>query len=578
MISLQITLGAVLLAISLGFLSHLVPQKIQALDRLYAFRRNNHYPISWKYYEKYIKRLKSININESDQAISETDRHESLKEVRKENSTPSEQGLRIIINPLFENNDDDEESPLSALFKRHSGSGSKNRKKSKHFNMISDIPYTFDDVGGYKEVKDEIDQCIDLLQNYTKYARFNVRTPKGLILEGPPGNGKTLMAKALAGECKANFIPVSGAEFQEKYVGVGASRIRELFEFACNNKPCIIFIDEIDAVGRKRSNDGETSSNERDNTLNELLVALDGFKNTTGVFVIGATNRADLLDSALLRPGRMDKRVYIGNPDETTRRHITSIHIKGKPHDKSISIEHIVDSTNGFSGAQIENTLNEAMLRAIRNNRDEFNSDDINTVLNRILVGYQPSEHQFSDHIIEQIVIHELGHAVVGMLCNYHTKMRKIVINMQSPTSPGYTLFEPSTGGINTRDALFEHLMVLLAGRIAEESFYGISVTTGAISDFEEANSLAQKMILHYGMGKEVIYPTMSDAYREKIDNEVHDLIKHAYEYSDFIIRNSRNLISYVMPILKKSQHMSAEELLDIAREKFPEVLLLHPL
>ena len=438
--------------------------------------------------------------------------------------------------------------------------------------MASDVPYSFDDVGGYDNIKDELTQCIDILTNYTKYARFNVRVPKGLILEGPPGNGKTLMAKALAGESKANFISVSGAEFQEKYVGVGASRVRELFEFATENRPCIIFIDEIDALGRARSGDGESATSERDNTLNELLINLDGFKNASGVFLIGATNRADLLDPALMRPGRVDKRVYIGNPDANTRRAILNIHIKGKPHDNTVNMDNMVDNSNGLSGAQIENLLNEAMLLAIRNNREYFNATDIEVSLSRMLVGYQPNAHEFSENIIDHIAIHELGHAVVGLLAKHHAKMKKVIINLSAPSSPGYTLFEPYRSGLNTREALFEHLMILLSGRIAEEMAYGVSVTTGAINDFEEALKLAQKMVIYYGMGKKIIYPYMSDAYKEKIDNEVNDLIYQAYECAEFIVRNCKELILEGADLLKDKQILTAEDLENIINDRYSNI------
>jgi len=492
------------------------------------------------------------------------------------NSQPS--GFRVIINrealnqgfPNFSPNSDTDVwgRPIRSTL-------SQKNKRSENFEVIMKSPFNFSSVGGYDNIKEELEQCVDLLSNYTKYSNYNIRIPKGLILEGPPGNGKTMLAKALAGEANTAFITVSGSQFQDKYVGVGSSRIRELFELAQKNIPCIIFIDEIDALCRRRSGDGETSGNERDNTLNELLVAMDGFKNTSGIFVIGATNRADLLDDALLRPGRIDKRIYISNPDNKTRKAILDIHIQGKPYDRTVSVTDLVETTNGFSGAQLENLLNEAMLNALRQNRNQFTDIDIDLVLNKMMVGWQPNEHQFTSDIIDHIAIHELGHAVVGLLSKHHAKMTKVVINLSAPKSPAYTVFESSASNILTREALLEHLMILLSGRIAEEVVYGVSVTTGAINDFEEALKLAERMICYYGMGKYPIYPSLSEKYKEKIDNDVSNLINDAYAYAEFLIRNSKDRIMEGAELLKKQKVMKAEELIDLMNTKYQAVLNL---
>lgn len=418
-------------------------------------------------------------------------------------------------------------------------------------------------------------QCIDLLSNYTKYQGYNIRVPKGLIFEGPPGNGKTLFAKALAGEAGVSFVAVSGSEFLEKYVGVGSSRIRELFKLAKENIPCIIFVDEIDAVGRRRSTDSETANSERDSTLNELLVGLDGFKNSSGIFLIGATNRADLLDTALVRPGRIDKRIYIGNPDEKTRASIFNIHIRGKPMNSDIDIQELVEQTSGFSAAQIENLLNEAMLYALRFGRTSMSSNDLEFVLNKMMVGWQPTEHEFSDNIIDHIAIHELGHAIVGLLAKHHAPVTKVLINLSAPNSPGYTVFANSKSPIMTREALFEHLMILLSGRIAEEVFFGRSITTGAINDFEEALKLAKKMIIYYGMGKHAVYPDLSEKYKEIIDIEVAGLIDEAYHYAEFLVRNSKDLISEGAQLLKCDKIVRAEKLIALMNEKYQSVLAL---
>lgn len=447
--------------------------------------------------------------------------------------------------------------------------------KSKNFEVVYNYGVTFKDIGGYENIKQELGQCVDILRNYTKYSRFNVRIPKGMILEGQPGNGKTLLAKGLAGESGCGFISVSGSDFQEKYVGVGPTRIKEMFALAKEHVPCIIFIDEIDALGRKRSSDGESASNERDNTLNALLVEMDGFKNNTGIFVLGATNRVDLLDSALTRPGRIDKKIYIGFPDKVTREAILGIHILGKPHDSSIQVADLVEMTEGYSGAQIENLLNEAMLHALRENRFEFTLDDFDLMLNKMIAGWQPVEHRFSPDMIDRISIHEMGHAIVGLLSKHHSKMSKVIINLSSPKMPGYTVFETSLSQLYKREALFEHLMILLSGRIAEEVVYDVSVTTGAINDFEEALKLAEKMVVYYGMGKSVIYPSTSEKYKEKIDDDVKELINNAYKCAQIILTKSRLLILESSEILRDQKIIKSDALLELMNTKYPKLLNL---
>jgi cell division protease FtsH len=442
------------------------------------------------------------------------------------------------------------------------------------FQIIRNSSYSFQDIGGYDTVKKELLQTADILINYDKYQKFNVRTPKGMIFEGPPGNGKTLMAKGFSGEINVTFIPVSGSEFSEKYVGVGASRVRELFKLAEENKPCIIFIDEIDALARKRGNDMVSSNSEKDQTLNQLLINLDGYKDAHGIFVIGATNRLDLLDPALVRAGRMDKHIFIGNPDSTTRRAIIDIHLQGKPLDPSVDIHYIVEMTGGFSGAQIENLLNESMLRALRENREIITFEDLEFIANRILAGWQSTESKYSDDIIDRIAIHEMGHALVGFFSKAHSKLVKVCLNTWSPKTPGYTIFDSNDedSNIYTKNGLFAHLMVLLSGRIAEEVFYGYSVTTGAKKDFEEAYILAHNMIVKYGMGKKNIYPDSSDQSKFLIDQEVNELILKAQEESLEIITSAKELLLDCKVILKNTNLLKPEDIVQIIENKYPEL------
>jgi cell division protease FtsH len=522
--------------------------------------KRNYSPYGQKYYENYLKNLNSKNTSIQDNAILKKTKTEELEVSNKYNSRKKSTIMENEYYDIFGN---------SLRYEK-----SKSSKKSENFEIVENHNFSFKNIGGYDNIKTELYQCIDILTNYKKYQPFNVRIPKGIILEGPPGNGKTMIAKGFAGETNTSFIAVSGSQFQEKYVGVGQTRVRELFKLAKENSPCIIFIDEIDAIGRTRSSEGDASGSERDNTLNELLVNLDGFKTTEGLFLIGATNRIDLLDQALLRPGRIDKKIFIGLPDCSTREAILSIHLEGKPYNKNtIHIKDLVDLTAGLSGAQIENLLNEAMLNSLRNNNFIMDYSDIDLIMNKIMVGWQPTEHQFTTDIIERIAIHEMGHAIVGFFSKHHSKVSKVIINLSAPKSPGYTMFESSTSTIFTREALFEHLMILLSGRIAEEIFYDVSVTTGAINDFEEAFKLAEKMIIYYGMGKHIIYPNLSDKYKEKIDDEVVGLINDAYHMSKIILERSKELILECACILKNEKILKADNIIEIIQQKYKHLL-----
>jgi len=552
---------------------------------------HRHYHYSKRYYENGLKRHGNSshpdnmrNLNNEDQSeitiILQNgffqDLDELYKEIENELNRDDEEGGdmeeqpdmgdsgKAIFNPFHEPHKRTANPYMRRFQKDFKKAEDEEKLKSANFRVLKNYDTKFSDVGGYANVKEELTQSIDILCDYKKYMKYNVRIPKGIIFEGPPGNGKTLLAKSLAGEAGCGFIAVSGSDFQEKYVGVGSSRIREMFELAKKNEPCIIFIDEIDAVGRHRSGDGESSSSERDNTLNALLVELDGFKNNTGVFIVGATNRVDLLDPALVRPGRIDKKIFIGLPDRETRKEVIRIHIRGKPHDKSIIIEDLVELTEGLSCAQIENLLNEAMLYALRNmkgkndNNIQFTYSDIDVILNKMIGGWQSTEHEFSSDMIDRIAVHEMGHAILGYLSKYHSKLRKVVLNLSSPKTPGYTIFDRSTTGLYLRESLFEHLIILLGGRIAEEIIYNASITTGAINDFEEALKLAEKMIVQYGMGnsENLLHPSMSDKYKEMVDTEVTELINYAYLLGRVVLENCKDIILESSQLLKRERKL----------------------
>jgi cell division protease FtsH len=431
--------------------------------------------------------------------------------------------------------------------------------KSENFEVLRNTGFSFKSVGGYDLIKQELMQCSDMLVHHEKYAKYNVRTPRGLILEGPPGNGKTLLAKCFSGEINVGFIPVSGAQFQEKYVGVGASRVRELFELASKNVPCIIFIDEIDALCRQRSDEGNTRP-EQDSTLNELLVQMDGFKTQRGIFIMGATNRVDLLDQALTRPGRIDKKIFVGNPDEKTRKAILRIHMKGKPMEK-ISIEDLLQLTQGFSGAQVENLLNEAMLYALREQRTTMTRNDLEIMSTRILVGFQSVENTISDQHLYQVAIHEMGHAFTAMLTGSR-KVIKVCIHLWSPKSLGFTQFEVNEQALLNKENLMYELMVLLGGRVAEELLFGAKVSNGASQDIVQTKKLAEQMVTHWGMGDRIIYPSGSEFYRKILEQEIDELIQTAYLQTKTLLAGKIPQMTFMATKLVESREIKGEELI----------------
>lgn len=466
---------------------------------------------------------------------------------QKSNTIESLTGLRLRTDPdLFfhaleeEEEEDEEEEEFEIEIKlkepKRTNTGELPDATSENFKVIHSTS-KFDKVGGYELVKEELMQCADLLTDPEKYSKYNVRVPRGLLLEGPPGNGKTLLAKCFSGEIEVGFIAVSGSQFQEKYVGVGPARIRELFELAKQNTPCIIFMDEIDSIGKKRSDTPQHA--EQDTTLNELLVQLDGFEPADGVFLIGATNRADLLDPALTRPGRIDKQVYVGLPDDPTRRRILDIHQTGKP--LNVSLDDLVEMSQGFSAAQLENLLNEGMLYALRQNRTLMQKEDLERVSNRILGGYQSVKVNLTNAEIYQVAVHEMGHALTGYMKD--RPFVKVCIHLWSPKTLGFTQFVAGGSPLLDRKDLFIELMILLGGRVAEEIVLG-SISSGASRDLEEAAKLAENMVLKYGMGYELFLPHASDKYREEVDREIALLLKDAYQ-------QTRALLSGITPWLK---------------------------
>ncbi len=436
---------------------------------------------------------------------------------------------------------------------------------------------TFADVAGADEEKEELQEVVDFLKNPGKFTEIGARIPHGILLVGPPGTGKTLLARAVAGEAGVQFLSISGSDFVEMYVGVGASRVRDLFEQAKKIAPAIIFIDEIDAVGRKRGSGLGGGHDEKEQTLNQMLVEMDGFSHTEGVIVLAATNRPDILDPALLRPGRFDRQIHVGRPDVKGREEILKVHAKNKKLDASVDLKIVARSTAGFTGADLSNLLNEAAIMAARANRPVLNMEDMNEALMKITAGPAKKSRVQTRKDLRETAIHEAGHAVAVFHLPTHDPVRHITI-IPRGQSLGATWYLPSDDSSNlTRNQMYEQIVSLLGGRVAEALFLG-DISVGASNDIDRATKLAKDMVARYGMceklgtvsyldGGEVFigrdYQT-TKSYSEKvaatIDDEVKALIDRAYDQCRQILTDNSEKLHAVVDFLLEKESMTGEQ------------------
>ena len=437
---------------------------------------------------------------------------------------------------------------------------------------------TIDSWIGSPEVFEEVFEVISYLKNKNAYDKLNVDLPKGILLEGPPGTGKTLLAKAIASETDSNFIYISGSEFVELIVGMGALKVRELFKNARENKPCIIFIDEIDAIGKKRSN-SLNSNDEREQTLNQILAEMDGFEDNEGLTILAATNRKDILDEALIRPGRFDRIIKIGLPDKTSREQILKFYLDKKPVDSSINIKSISENTDGFSGAQLKNLVNEAAILAVRENNTIISCTNIDNAIEKLVVGLIKNTDTRTEETLYRIAVHETGHALIALLFNNYFDVFKVSIKSTYNGVGGYTLFSEKPqfkdGSLYTKDLLFKKLIIALGGKAAESVFFGDKfISVGASQDLKQAYTLAKEMICIYGMGDKlkVFHNDNSELYSEltksMIDTEILNLVNTAYNEAKKIIKEDKTYFEFVVSILLDDKVLLLNDLKKIEYNK----------
>jgi len=442
----------------------------------------------------------------------------------------------------------------------HAHIKSEKKEKEQNSNEFFTKPKTtFEDVAGLSEVKEELIEVIDFINQPDKYKKMGAKIPKGILFHGPPGTGKTLLASAVAGETKSSFFSVSGSEFVEKYVGVGAKRIRTLFEKAKKESPSVIFIDEIDAIGAKRSID---SNNEKDQTLNQLLVELDGFNTDQSVVVIGATNRLDLLDEALLRPGRFDRHMYIGNPNVKAREEILKVHTQNKPLEEDVVITELARKTHGMSGAHLSSIANEAAIIAVRENKDKISANHFDAAIERVIAGLQVKNPSILIKEKEIIAYHEAGHALIGRLLK--TDMVQKVSIIPRGQALGYVIQMPQDDRyIMTKDELCNKIMVMLGGKAAEELIYN-HTSTGAKDDLKKVSEIVMSMICDYGMS-ELGYmhnnTMMVKAMGVQISQELNNIINKCYKEAYSFLEANREDLKKVSDALLEKETLSGDEL-----------------
>lgn len=447
---------------------------------------------------------------------------------------------------------------------------------------------TFKEVAGLEEEKEEVAELIDFLKQPKRFQNMGARIPKGVLLVGPPGTGKTLLAKAVAGEANVPFYYISGSDFVELFVGVGASRVRDMFKQAKHNAPCLIFIDEIDAVGRQRGAGLGGGHDEREQTLNQLLTEMDGFGANEGIIIIAATNRPDVLDPALLRPGRFDRQITVNLPDVKGRKEILEVHAKGKKFARGVNLENIAKRTVGFSGADLENLLNEAALLAVRRGKDKITMSEIDEGHDRVIMGPAKKSKQYTEHEKEVVAYHEAGHAVVGIKLEGANEVQKVTI-IPRGAAGGYNLMLPKEETfLSTKKELLETISGLLGGRVAEETQFN-EITTGAHNDFEKATKIARAMVTEYGMSE--LGPVQfehqessvflgrdynksrnfSSQVAFEIDQEQRKIINECYDVTKKIINENKDLLDVIAKTLLRYETITKEQIEQLVNNGYIE-------
>ena len=459
------------------------------------------------------------------------------------------------------------------------------KSKANLYDKDTKVSVTFDDVAGLDEAKEEVKEVVDFLKNPKKYTALGAKIPKGVLLVGPPGTGKTLLAKAMAGEAQVPFFSISGSDFVEMFVGVGASRVRDLFKQAREKAPCIIFIDEIDAVGRARGKNMMQSNDERESTLNQLLVEMDGFSGDKGIIMLAATNRPDVLDSALLRPGRFDRQISIDKPDQKGREQIFKVHLKKLTKlGPDVTPEKLASLTPGFAGAEIANVCNEAALVAARKEKTQVEVDDFNEAIDRSIGGLEKKNKIISPHEKEIIAYHEAGHAICGWYLEHAHPLLKVTIIPRGIAALGYAQYLPKEQYLYRTEQLLDEICMTLGGRAAEEIVFG-KISTGAQNDLQRITQLAYAMVTVYGMNEKVgnvsFYDPQQDTTFTKpysddtakvIDEEVRKLIDTAYQRTLALLTEKREQLNKIAEALLAKEILFKSDLDDlIGKRTFDE-------